>query len=163
MEQNSGVGLNPEIKLYTTSRGSDMTRQKIRRTHGETRALAAQLFTDGKICFTPSRKIHCVASVVMSAWPPWCHDGEGIYRDILTWDHNALSYRNGRLIILPTPSHFSHIYQNNVRFLDLMFEDTKYHGYTHLSVKTKFEPRVNKVCSHYIIKEYGECFTFYWL
>ena len=48
--------------------------------------------------------------------------------DILTWDHNALSYRNGRLIILPTPSHFSHIYQNNVRFN--MFEDTKYHGYT---------------------------------
>ena len=63
-------------------------------------------------------------------WPPWCHDGEGISCDILTWDHNALSYRNGRLIILPTPSQFSHIYQNNVKFLDLMFEDTKYHGYT---------------------------------
>ena len=62
------------------------------------------------------------------ARPPWCHDGEGISCDILTQDHNALSYRNGRLIILPTPSHFSHIYQNNVRFN--MFEDTKYHGYS---------------------------------
>ena len=66
----------------------------------------------------------------MLAWPPWCHDGEGISCDILTRDHNALSYRNGRLIILPTPSHFSHIYQNNVRILNLMFEDTNYHGYS---------------------------------
>ena len=139
MEQNSGVGLNLEIKLYTTSRGSDMTRQKIRKSdtgHMERPggSRCAQLFTDDgklKIFFAPRRKMLNLLYgeyYDKCARPPWCHDGEGISCDILTQDHNALSYRNGRLIILPTPSHFSHIYQNNVRFN--MFEDTKYHGYS---------------------------------
>ena len=61
-------------------------------------------------------KMCCLASNMIVRWPPRCHDVRGISYNILTQDHNALSYRTGRLIILPTPSNFSHIYQNNVRF-----------------------------------------------
>ena len=128
MEQNSGVGLNLEIKLYTTSRGSDMTRRKIRRTHGESRALAEQLFTVGKICLVPEKLSSLYDECCdKCAWPPRCHDGEGI--SVIFW----LKIITPSLIAMGGWLYCLHrlTFPIFIKIMfDLMFEDTKYHGYS---------------------------------